>query len=52
MLQADLDKLNDWADTWGMRFNASKCKTMRISRKRNPSEHAYEMNGVRLEATQ
>ena len=52
LLQADLDNLIRWASTWGMRFNASKCKTMQISRKRDPGEPAYEMNGERLEATQ
>ncbi len=51
LFQADLDRLIGWATTWGMRFNASKCKTMRISRKRNPGEPSYEMDGVRLEAT-
>ena len=51
LLQTDLDNLIRWASTWGMRFDASKCKTMRISRKRDPGEPAYEMNGERLEAT-
>ena len=51
LLQTDLDNLIRWASTWDMRFNASKCKTMRISRERDPGEPAYEMNGERLEAT-
>ena len=28
-LQRDIDKLMDWADRWGMYFNASKCNVMR-----------------------
>ena len=41
-----------WANTWGVRFNANKCKTMRISRKRDPGEPSYEMDGEQLEATE
>ena len=33
-LQKDLNSLVDWATKWGMKFNASKCNVMRISRKR------------------
>ena len=29
LLQNDLDRLITWADTWGMKFNASKCNIMR-----------------------
>jgi len=50
-LQMDLNKLVDWAQTWGMRFNPSKCKTMRITRKRNPGITNYSMMGVQLEET-
>ena len=28
-LQHDIDKLMEWADRWGMSFNASKCNVMR-----------------------
>ena len=30
LLQQDLKKLEDWEDTWGMRFNATKCHIMTI----------------------
>ena len=29
ILQWDIDQLMDWADHWGMRFNAAKCNVMR-----------------------
>ena len=54
-LQMDLDNLVCWADTWQLRFNASKCKTLHLG-KRN-QEHSYSMrkhddtNRVILEST-
>ncbi len=42
-LQKDLDALKKWADIWGMRFNASKCQVMRISRSRSPHEKFYTL---------
>ena len=51
LLQEDLNNLTKWADSWGMRFNTGKCKTMRLSRTRDPGEPKYEMFGVSLEAT-
>ena len=44
-LQDDLDKLVQWAKIWGMRFNPAKCKSMRITRKRNPNPTNYTMMG-------
>ena len=32
-LQNDLQKLEEWGNTWGMRFNASKCYIMSINTK-------------------
>ena len=34
-LQQDLKQLEVWADTWGMRFNASKCYILSIKEKSN-----------------
>ena len=42
-LQRDLDKLTEWAHTWGMRFNPSKCNIMRISRSSKPLSKLYTM---------
>ena len=50
-LQNDLNKLVDWTQTWGMRFNPSKYKPMRITPKRNPGTANYTMMGVNLEET-
>ena len=33
-LQEDLTKLEHWADTWGMKFNPSKCSVLRVKRPR------------------
>jgi ribonuclease P/MRP protein subunit RPP40 len=49
-LQETLDRLIEWADKWGMSFNADKCKVMHIGL-RNP-RHPYFMNGVKLGTTE
>lgn len=36
LLQEDLHSLQLWAEKWGMRFNASKCYVLRISRSNTP----------------
>ena len=33
-LQDDLDKLQQWSDTWLLKFHPNKCKVMSISNKR------------------
>ena len=35
-LQQDLQSLEKWATTWGMKFNATKCYLMTINRSKNP----------------
>jgi len=44
-LQSDMDRLLEWADRWQMQFNAKKCYSMRIHRKRHPIIHDYTMRG-------
>ena len=48
LLQNDLDNLLNWADKWGMKFNASKCNVMRISRQKDPGRTNYKMMGEQL----
>ena len=51
LLQRDLSALELWGDTWGMRFNATKCNIMRISRPRNPLTRMHSLcNHVLSEA--
>jgi hypothetical protein len=51
-LQKDLKALEQWADDWGMRFNASKCYIMIINRGRSHLPHLYELGGVILKSVE
>ena len=42
--QCDLDALEQWVSTWGMRLNAKKCYLMSITRTRNHLTHNYSLN--------
>ncbi len=44
-LQTDLNSLCDWAKTWSMSFNTSKCHIMSITNRRVTSLHLYSMLG-------
>ncbi len=35
-LQADLDKIAEWAQSWQMKFNVKKCNIIRCSRAKSP----------------
>lgn len=43
ILQDSLNRLCNWADTWGMRFNVEKCHILHIG-KNNP-KYSYQMHG-------
>ena len=45
LLQQDLDTLSQWAVTWQMRFNLSKCTVMRCTRSQNPMVADYSLHG-------
>ena len=45
----DLNLLENWGNTWGMRFNAAKCNIMRVSRTRDPKLFNYSLTGQVLE---
>ena len=49
VLQKDLNLLENWVNTWGMRFNAAKCNIMRVSRTRYPELFNYSLTGQVLE---
>ena len=44
------NQLSLWASKWQMTFNVTKCKTLSITRKRNPIYHRYSMNNQLLES--
>ena len=41
-LQLALDKLVQWAETWGMKFNVPKCKIMHVGRNNPAYEYSME----------
>ena len=44
-LQKDLDSLQDWAENWGMRFNAQKCYILSTATDRKQTPYFYQLNG-------
>ena len=51
-LQADLNKLVEWAQKWQMTFNSSKFVLLRVSRSVNDVDFSYEMMGRSLESVE
>ena len=54
LLQEDIKRLDDWAKTWQLTFNTSKCKVMHLGKNRNPCSSYYmdkEGEDVILERT-
>ena len=48
-LQQDLNAVTHWAADWNLKLNASKCKSFKITLKRNCIDSSYSINGVTLE---
>ena len=48
-LQKDLNLLENWGNTWGMRFNAAKYNIMQVSRTCDPKLFNYSLTGQVLE---
>ena len=48
-LQEDLNLLENWDNTWGMRFNAATCNIIRVSQIRDPKLFNYSLTGQVLE---
>jgi len=49
VLQKDLTSLYEWSCRWQMSFNTSKCKTLKVTTKRNPVIFNYGMGNEYLE---
>ena len=49
ILQRDINRLGEWAEANGMRFQPAKCNIMRLSRKRNNIDFKYTLKGTELE---
>jgi len=47
-LQRDLARLEQWAESWGMVFNASKFHIMHVSRSSSSHQYPYQFRGVVL----
>ena len=44
-LQQDLETVFAWARTWKMKFNASKCQHLSVTKKRKPKNTRYSVDG-------
>ena len=53
-LNRDLVRVNEWCDLWGMKFNASKIKTMIVSRSRTmyPQSPPLTIDGTVLKESE
>jgi len=49
-LQEDIDRLAIWEKTWLMKFNASKCHTLRVSNQNKLVLHDYKLHDLVLES--
>ena len=49
LLQQDINRLGEWAEKNGMRFQPVKCNIMRLSRKRKNINYDYTLKGTKLE---
>jgi hypothetical protein len=47
-LQADLNMMIEWSNTWLMSFNADKCHLLKITRHRTYIETSYHIEGKKL----
>ena len=45
-LQSDLDKIYEWTQVWGMKFNSVKCVVMTVSNKKNTIMNSYHLNSM------
>ena len=50
-LQDDLDKVQEWTDTWQMKCNAKKCYLLSMHSKRDPTLNKYRLKGEQIVKT-
>ena len=50
-LQRDLDSLQEWSNTWLLKFHPNKCKVMTVSNKKNINRayHLYDSTGKEVD---
>ena len=48
-LQNDLFTLENWANTWQMKFNPPKCIHLAITRKKTSIKHCYQIHGQQIQ---
>jgi len=51
-LQQDLDILSEWANTWQLNFNVTKCAVIRCTRIIHPTMHNYTLNSQIIEVAE
>ncbi|XP_072107366.1 uncharacterized protein [Mobula birostris] len=49
-LQRDLDRLEEWAEKWQMKYNVGKCMVMHFGRKNKRAD--YYLNGERIQSSE
>ncbi|MES9905174.1 MAG: reverse transcriptase family protein [Sedimenticola sp.] len=52
LIQEDLNKLSNWTDTWLLRFNAAKCKSMHLGRQNKQHKYYIEEGDTRINVEQ
>ena len=51
ILQADINNLILWENTWSMQFHPDKCQLLNISNKKTPSIHTYTIHNSHIQPT-
>ena len=51
ILQKDLDNLQRWEKQWSMEFHPNKCQLLRITKRKNTIDHAYNIHGTAIQLT-
>jgi hypothetical protein len=52
ILQDDLENLENWSNTWLLKFHPEKCKHMNIARVEKTDEFKYKLSGKNIERVQ